>query len=209
MTEQKKPEENQALSPEDAAKLAEQAAALGVPADASPEEMEAAAAAAEAEKAEGLDPLSAALAEAALLKAKVAELQDNTLRAQAEVQNARRRAEDDVSKARKFAVEAFAESLLPVADSLSAGLAIENATPEQIREGAEATLRQLTAALERNKVIAIEPPAGEKFDPHKHQAISMVSSEQDANTVVSVLQKGYTIADRVLRPALVTVSAPK
>ena len=209
MTEQKKTEENRALSPEDAAKLAEQAAALGVPADASPEEMEAAAAAAEAEKAEELDPLSAALAESALLKAKVAELQDNTLRAQADVQNARRRAEDDVSKARKFAVEAFAESLLPVADSLSAGLAIENATPEQIREGAQATLRQLTAALERNKVIAIEPPAGEKFDPHKHQAISMVPSEQDANTVVSVLQKGYTIADRVLRPALVTVSAPK
>ncbi len=209
MTEQKKTEENQALSPEDAAKLAEQAAALGVPADASPEEMEAAAAAAEAEKAEELDPLSAALAEAALLKAKVAELQDNTLRAQADVQNARRRAEDDVSKARKFAVEAFAESLLPVADSLSAGLAIENASPEQIREGAEATLRQLTAALERNKVIAIEPPTGDKFDPHKHQAISMVPSEQEANTVVAVLQKGYTIADRVLRPALVTVSAPK
>ena len=209
MTEPQKPDDTQPLSAEEAAKLAQQAAALGVPADASPEEMEAAAAAADAEKAEQLDPLSLALAEAALLKAKVAELQDNTLRAQAEVQNARRRAEDDVSKARKFAVEAFAESLLPVADSLGAGLAIANATPEQIREGAEATLRQLTAALERNKVIAIEPPAGEKFDPHKHQAISMVPSEQDANTVVSVLQKGYTIADRVLRPALVTVSAPK
>ena len=136
----------------------------------------------------------------------------------AEVQNARRRAEDDVSKARKFGVESFAESLLPVADSLVAGLAIKDATIEQIREGEaiksmregmEATLRQLTSALERNKVIAIDPPAGEKFDAHKHQAISMVPSEQEANTVVAVLQKGYTIADRVLRPALVTVAAAK
>jgi molecular chaperone GrpE len=131
------------------------------------------------------------------------------LRAKAEAENARRRAEDEISKARKFAVESFAESMLPVADSLEAGLVIKDATPEQIREGAQATLRQLTAALERNKVIAIAPAAGTKFDPHHHQAISVVPSEQEANTVVNVLQKGYSIADRVLRPALVTVSAPK
>ena len=106
-------------------------------------------------------------------------------------------------------MESFAESLLPVCDSLEAGLAIKDATPEQIREGAEATLRQLKSALERNKVLAINPSAGTKFDPHQHQAISVVPSEQEANTVVSVLQKGYSIADRVLRPALVTVSAPK
>ncbi len=194
---------------DEAAQLAQQAAQLGVPADASPEEIEAAAAADAAEKEAGTDPLTVALAEAAMLKAKVSELQDQWLRGQAEVQNARRRAEEEVTKARKFAVESFAESLLPVADSLSAGLAIQDASPEQIREGAEATLRQLVSALERNKVIAIDPPAGEKFDAHKHQAISMVPSEQDANTVVSVLQKGYTISDRVLRPALVTVAASK
>jgi molecular chaperone GrpE len=131
------------------------------------------------------------------------------LRAKADAENARRRAEDEISKARKFAVESFAESLLPVADSLEAGLAIKDASPEQIREGAEATLRQLISALERNKVVAVNPAAGTKFDPHQHQAISMVPSELDANTVVTVLQKGYTIAERVLRPALVTVAAPK
>jgi molecular chaperone GrpE len=171
--------------------------------DASPEELEAAQAANEA------DALSAAQAELAVLQAKNTELADSFLRAKAETDNARRRADDEVAKARKFAVESFAESLLPVADSLEAGLATQNATPEQLREGAEATLKQLKAALERNKVVAIDPPAGTKFDPTQHQGISMVPSEQEANTVVSVLQKGYLIADRVLRPALVTVSAPK
>ncbi len=155
------------------------------------------------------DPLAQVQAELAELKAKSAELADQYLRAKAEAENARRRAEEEISKARKFAVEAFAESLLPVNDSLEAGLTIKDATPEQIREGAEATLRQLTAALERNKVIAINPAPGTKFDPHQHQAISMVPADQEANTVVSVLQKGYTIAERVLRPALVTVAAPK
>ena len=178
----------------------------GIPLDASPEEREAAMAANEVET---VSELAAAQAEVATLKAKVADLQDQYVRGQAEVQNARRRADEDVSKARKFAEEAFAESLLPVTDSLEAGLAIKDATSEQIREGAEATLRQLTSALERNKVIAINPAAGAKFDPHQHQAISMVPSEQEANTVVMVLQKGYLIADRVLRPALVTVAAPR
>ena len=221
MSESQKPEQNQASSANDApavpttpeAKLAQQAADLGVPTDASAEEIEAAIAAAAFEKESAADPLTVALAEAATLKAKVADLQDQYMRGQAEVQNARRRAEEDVSKARKFAVEGFAESLLPVVDSLTAGLAIKEASPEQIREGAEATLRQLTSALERNKVLAIDPPAGEKFDPAKHQAISMVplpaDSTQEANTIVTVLQKGYTIVERVLRPALVTVSAPK
>ena len=114
-----------------------------------------------------------------------------------------------MGKARKFAVEAFAESLLPVKDSLEAAIAIPDATPEQMLEGVHATLRQLTQALERNKVVQIAPPVGTKFDPHQHQAISVVPAEQDANTVVAVLQKGYLIADRVLRPALVTVSAPR
>ena len=156
-----------------------------------------------------LDPLAAAQADIAALQAKVTELQDQYLRGQAEVQNARRRADEEVSKARKFALEGFADSLLPVLDSLEAGLAVKEATIEQIREGSEATLRQLKSALERNKVIAIDPAVGTKFDPAQHQAISMVPAEQEANTVVSVLQKGYLIAERVLRPALVTVAAPK
>jgi molecular chaperone GrpE len=169
----------------------------------SPEEQEAAQAANE------VDALTIAQAELATLKAKSADLADQFLRAKAEAENARRRAEDEISKARKFAVESFAESLLPVADSLEAGLAIKDASVEQIREGSQATLRQLSAALERNKVIAINPEAGARFDPHFHQAISVVPSELEANTVVMVLQKGYSIADRVMRPALVTVSAPK
>jgi len=157
-------------------------------------------------EAESLAKCQADLAD---LQAKSAELADQYLRAKADVENARRRAEDEVSKARKFALEGFAENLLPVLDSLEAGLAIKDATLEQIREGSQATLRQLIAALERNKVIAVDPAAGAKFDPHQHQAISVVPSEQEANTVVTVLQKGYLIAERVLRPALVTVSAPK
>jgi molecular chaperone GrpE len=155
------------------------------------------------------DLLGDAQAELANLKAQNADLADQYLRAQADVQNARRRADDEIAKARKFAVEGFADSLLPVLDSLEAGLAIPNVTIAQIREGSEATLRQLKSALERNKVHEIAPPAGTKFDPHHHQAISVVPAEQEANTVVSVLQKGYSIADRVLRPALVTVTAPK
>ena len=148
-------------------------------------------------------------AQLAELMARHAEVSDAYLRAKADAENTRRRAEEEMSKARKFAVEAFAESLLPVKDSLEAAIAIPAATPEQLLEGVHATLRQLTQALERNKVVAIEPPAGTRFDPHQHQAISVVPSDQDANTVVTLLQKGYLIAERVLRPALVTVAAPK
>lgn len=148
-------------------------------------------------------------AELAALKAKSADLADQFLRAKAEAENARRRGEDEVVKARKFGIESFAESLLPVADSLDAALAIGGeATPEQLRQGADATLRLLSATLERNKVLAINPAAGARFDPHQHQAISVVPAAQEANTVVAVLQKGYVIAERVLRPALVTVAAP-
>lgn len=143
------------------------------------------------------------------LEARLSEAGDSYLRAKAEAENTRRRAEEELSKARKYAVEAFAESLLPVRDSLEAAIAIQNASNEQLLEGVHATLRQLTQALERNKVLPVAPPAGTKFDPHQHQAISVVPAEQDANTVVTVLQKGYVINDRVLRPALVTVSAPK
>ena len=175
----------------------------GAPIDASAEEVEAAMAANVA------DEISRLQAELAELKTKNAEMADQFLRAKAEAENARRRAEEEVAKARKFGIESFAESLLPVCDSLDAALAIQNATAEQLREGSDATLRQLQHALERNKVVTIAPAAGTKFDPHQHQAISMVPAEQEANTVVAVLQKGYLIADRVLRPALVTVAAPK
>jgi molecular chaperone GrpE len=141
------------------------------------------------------------------LEAKHAEVSDAYLRAKAEAENARRRADDEITKARKYAVEAFADSLLPVKDSLEAALAIPDAKPEQMLEGVHATLRQLVSALERNKVAEINPSAGTKFDPHQHQAISVVPAAQEPKTVVAVLQKGYLIADRVLRPALVTVAA--
>jgi len=155
-------------------------------------------------------PVEQQLAE---LQAKHAEVSDAYLRAKAEAENIRRRAEDEISKARKFAVESFADSLLPVRDSLEAALATHAAKPdtpvETVLEGVQATLRQLAQALERNKVIEVNPATGAKFDPAIHQAISMVPADQEANTVVGVLQKGYTIAERVLRPALVTVAAPK
>lgn len=179
-----------------------------IPADApfSPEELEAAAAANEHDAAAQLENT---MAELESLKAKVSELTDQALRAQAEAQNTRRRTDEEIVKIRKFAVEGFAEGLLPVLDSLEAALAIDHATAEQLREGTEATLRQLLSAMERNKVIEVNPAAGSKFDPTQQQAISMVPADQEPNTVVSVLQKGYLIADRVLRPALVTVAAPK
>jgi molecular chaperone GrpE len=176
----------------------------------SPEELEAAQSANEVDAIEALPGLQA---EILALQAKNTELADSYLRAKAEAENSRRRADEEISKARKFALESFAESLLPVADSLEAGLQLKEANAEQIREGTEATLKQLKSALERNRVMAIDPAAGDKFDPHQHQAISMVplpaESTQETNTVVMVLQKGYLIADRVLRPALVTVAAPK
>ncbi len=154
-------------------------------------------------KAPAAPSLEQQLAEA---QAKAAEAGDAYLRAKAEAENTRRRADEEISKARKFAVEGFAESLLPVMDSLQAAIATPDAKVESVLEGVHATLRQLAQALERNKVLPIAPPAGTKFDPHHHQAISVVPADQEANTIVAVLQKGYTIAERVLRPALVTVA---
>ncbi len=152
---------------------------------------------------------SAAEVQVSELQAQLSELNDAFLRAKAEAENVRRRADEELSKARKFAVESFADSLLPVMDSLQAAIAQPDANTAQVLEGVHATLRQLTAALERNKVVEVAPPAGTRFDPHQHQAISVVPAEQEPNTVVAVLQKGYLIADRVLRPALVTVAGPK
>lgn len=147
--------------------------------------------------------------ELAELKARHAEVSDAYLRAKAETENVRRRGEEDVAKARRFAIEAFAESLLPVKDSLEAAVATPNATNEQLFEGVQATLRQLAGALERNRVMQVAPETGEKFDPHQHQAISVVPAEQEPNTVVTLLQKGYLINERVLRPALVIVAAAR
>ena len=140
-------------------------------------------------------------------QAKVAQYYDQLLRAKAEMENIRRRADEEVSKARKFGTESFAESLLPVRDSLEAALAQEEQTIEAFREGVETTLRQLDNAFTRNQLKEVAPQAGEKFDPHLHQAMSAVPSEHPEGTVAMTLQKGYVLADRVLRPALVMVSS--
>lgn len=145
----------------------------------------------------------------AQLEAKVLELQDAFMRAKAEGENIRRRAQEDIAKAHKFAIEGFAEAMVPVKDSLEMALKVETPSIESLKEGVEMTLKQLSAAFEKNRLLEINPVQGEKLDPAKHQAISMVPAEQDANTVVTVLQKGYTIADRLLRPALITVAQGK
>ncbi|MFZ6731701.1 nucleotide exchange factor GrpE [Undibacterium sp. Ji42W] len=145
----------------------------------------------------------------AKLEAKVQELQDSFMRAKAEGENIRRRAQEDISKAHKFAIEGFAEAMVPVKDSLEMALKIDTPSIEALKEGVEMTLKQLSAAFEKNRLNEVSPVQGDKLDPMKHQAISMVPAEQEANTVVTVLQKGYTIADRLLRPALVTVAQGK
>jgi molecular chaperone GrpE len=140
---------------------------------------------------------------------KLSELQDSFLRAKAEGENIRRRAAEDITKAHKFAIESFAEHLIPVSDSLYAALATEAGDAKAFKDGLEITLKQLLSAFEKGRLVEINPAPGSKFDPHQHQAISMVPSDQEPNTVVSVLQRGFLIADRVLRPALVTVSQAK
>lgn len=143
-------------------------------------------------------------------QAEAIEFRDLYLRAKADTENIRRRGQDDVAKAHKFAVEGFAESLLPVRDSLEMTLANAVASPESLKEGVDATLRLLVSAFERARVTELNP-VGQKFDPNRHQAISMVPVASTnppvaSNHVVAVLQKGYLINDRVLRPAMVTVA---
>jgi molecular chaperone GrpE len=138
--------------------------------------------------------------------ARAAESQERYLRAVAEGENIRRRAQEDIAKAHKFAVESFAEAMVPVVDSLEKALEVQAASAEQMREGVQLTLKQLRSAFEKNRLTEINP-VGQKFDPHRHQAISIVAAEDvPPNHVVAVLQKGWMIADRVLRPALVTVA---
>jgi molecular chaperone GrpE len=133
---------------------------------------------------------------------------DAWLRAKAECDNIRKRAQADIANAHKYALETFSAELLPVRDSLEAALATENSTIEALRQGVELTLKQLDSALDKSAIREINP-IGEKFDPHRHQAMTTVESEKPANTVVHVLQKGYQLHDRILRPALVTVSKTK
>ena len=137
-----------------------------------------------------------------------AEHYDAWLRAKAEGENIRKRAQIDVTNAHKYAVENFSTELLSVMDSLEAALAVENATVENFKSGMELTLKQLTAAFTKFNIQQLNPQ-GEKFDPHLHQAMCMVESELPHNTVVQVMQKGYLLNDRVIRPALVSVSKGK
>jgi molecular chaperone GrpE len=139
---------------------------------------------------------------------KAAEHHDAWLRAKAEAENIRKRAQEDVAKAHRYGVERFATDLLAVKDSLEAALAADSATVENMRSGVELTLRQIELAFDKQQLREINP-AGEKFDPHRHQAISMLPSDKEPNTVINVLQKGYSLNDRVIRPALVTVAKPK
>lgn len=162
--------------------------------------------------AEGLDAAQApAMEEVGAdiegLKARVAELEDAFLRSKAEMENMRRRAIEDEQKARKFAIEKFAAELLPVKDSLEMAL-LDNSSVENIKAGVELTLKQLGAAFEKVQLTEVNP-VGQKLDPHQHQAISMVDADAEANTVVQVMQKGYLLSGRVLRPAMVAVSKGK
>lgn len=142
-------------------------------------------------------------------EARAAEMHEAFLRARAELENVRRRVQEDITRANKFAIEAFAESLVPVKDSLETALKIETPSVDSLKEGVEVTLKQLDASFKRNRLTEINPQRGERLDPMLHQAISMEPADQHANTIISVLQKGYMIADRLLRPALVTVAQEK
>ena len=143
-----------------------------------------------------------------LAELKAEEHHDAWLRAKAETDNVRRRAQEDIAKASKFAVERFAGELLAVKDSLEAALAVEAPSVESMKSGTELTLKQLIATFDKANLVEVNP-LGEKFDPNFHQAISMVAADQEPNTVVTVLQNGYLLAGRVLRPALVIVAQAK
>jgi len=140
-----------------------------------------------------------------LAEQKSQEHHESWLRARAETENLRKRAQADIASAHKYAVENLAEALLPIRDSLETALAIENATLESLKSGVELTLRQINAVFEKASLREINP-VNEKFDPHRHQAMTVVPDAGEPNRVVNVMQKGYLLHDRVIRPALVTVS---
>jgi len=148
---------------------------------------------------------------AALLKEaedEAAGLKDAWLRAKAETENVRKQAQNDLAKAHKYAIERFAQDLLTVKDALELSLATPNATTEALKDGVELTLKNLNAAFDKARIVEINP-AGEKYDPHRHQAMTMIESAEPPGTVVQVFQKGYLLNDRILRPALVAVAKPK
>lgn len=159
-----------------------------------------------AEKVEEERPNLEKLLKEAELKS--AEHHDAWLRAKADAENIRKRAQTDVASAHKYAIESFSAELLAVMDSLEAALAVENATVENFKNGMELTQKQLATVFEKFNIKMIDPQ-GEKFDPHQHQAMCTVDSDLQPNTVVQVMQKGYTLHDRVIRPALVSVSKAK
>ena len=138
--------------------------------------------------------------------ARIEEQRDARLRAVAEAENIRKRAQADIAAAHKFGVERFAEGLLPVMDSVEAALAAAADSPQALRDGLELTLRQLKAAFQKAGLAEVAPGAGTRFDPHQHQAIAAVESEAEPNSVVAVIQKGYSLHDRIIRPALVSVA---
>jgi len=142
-------------------------------------------------------------------EARFLDMQDAFLRAKADSENVRRRSLEDVAKARKFAIENFAEAMVPVRDSLEMALNAETPSIDSLKEGVEMTLKQLISAFEKNHLEEILPARGEKLDPMRHQAVATLPSEQESNTVITVLQKGYMIADRLLRPAIVTATEAK
>lgn len=152
-----------------------------------------------------ISELEGALASA---EAKAAESYDQFVRTRAEMENIRRRSAEDVLKAQKFGVEKIADALLAVKDSMDAALVVESPSVESFKTGVELTARQLTNVFEKFSIVEVNP-AGEKFDPTKHQSIAALESEQTPNTVINVMQKGYLLHDRILRPALVTVAKEK
>lgn len=133
-------------------------------------------------------------------QAKLEQQRDQMLRAVAETDNVRKRLQSEAANAQKYALERFADGLLPVVDSLEAAVQSTDVS------GIEVILRQLKAALEKASIREINPAPGERFDPHREQAMAAVEADAEPNTVVTVMQKGYTLHDRVLRPALVTVA---
>jgi molecular chaperone GrpE len=145
----------------------------------------------------------------AIADARLFEMQDAFLRAKAEGENIRRRSAEEIAKARKFSIENFAEAMVPVRDSLEMALNAETPSIDSLKEGVDLTLKQLISAFEKNHLMEILPTRGDKLDPMKHQAVATLPSEQESNTVISVLQKGYMIADRLLRPAIVTATEAK
>jgi molecular chaperone GrpE len=148
---------------------------------------------------------------AALLKQaedEASRLKDAWLRAMAETDNVRKLAQNDVAKAHKYAIERFAQELLAVKDALEQTLATPSASIQALRDGVELTLKNLNAAFDKAQIVAVDP-AADKYDPHRHQAMTMVESDQPAGTVAQVFQKGYLLGDRILRPALVSVAKPK